>query len=94
MTRSTVRNVEVQKLPTPTDPEGFDRATRYLHMVAILTEAADGWRCYEAAHMLALDTWEADKAAAVEWTRLYGNKVRPEHAARYFHGLNGLTFAA
>ena len=93
MTRSTVRYVEVQKPASPLDPPLFSKSIPTLHMVAVLTEAPDGWRCYEALHLLALDTWEEDKARAVEWTRAHGNKVLKEHVGRYFHGTAGLEFA-
>ena len=60
------------------------RSTRVecgLTAVAVLCEAPDGWRVYEALHLLRLDTWKEDKAAAVEWTHRNGNKLSREEAA-------------
>ena len=55
-----------------------------LTAVAILCEAPDGWRVYEAVHFLRLDHWEHDKALAVAWTHRHGNKLSRKEAAKHF----------
>jgi len=63
--------------------------------VAVLTWAPDGYRCYEAFHALRVgESWEDDKAAAVEWTRKYGNKLSKQEARRYFTIPDDMPFAS
>ena len=74
---------------SPLDPDNsWSEKSKSLHTVTILTQAPDGLRCYQAAHMMALSTWEANKADAVEWTRRNGQKLQPAHVGRYFHGIS------
>ncbi len=66
-----------------------------LTRVAVLLRGPDGWRCYEAFHILPLsDRWEENKAAAAEWTRTWGNKITPKQAGRYFNITDDMEFAA
>ena len=82
---SAIRRVETQ---------GFASPIPGLTMVAVLCEAADGWRCYASAHALDINgDWEAQKAAAVAWTHQYGNKLSPQEARKYFHFPADMKFA-
>ena len=76
------------------ETQGAASPINHLTRVAVLTWAPDGWRCYESFHVLNPgDMWEDDKARAVEWTRLYGNKLTPEQARRYFAITDDMEFA-
>lgn len=81
---SKIKSIETQGCASPVP--GLTR-------VALLTHAPDGWRVYEAFCPLRLDHWEEDKAEAVAWTKLYGNKLSREEAGRYFRITADMTFA-
>ena len=82
---SEIRGVETQCCASPIN---------CLTRVAVLLQGPDGWRCYESFHVLnAGDMWEDNKARAVEWTRLHGNKLPPEQAKRYFLITPDMKFA-
>ena len=82
---STIQNVETQGCASPI--YGLTR-------VAVLCHAPDGWRAYEAMHVLRSGYhWDHDKAEAVEWTRAHGNKLTHEQARRYFHITPDMEFA-
>ena len=72
---SQIRDVDTQGVASPI--EG-------LTMVAVLCEAPDGWRVYEAALALRVDNWDEELAVAVAWTHAHGNKLSPSRAKRYF----------
>ena len=77
------------------ETQGARSPIPHLTRVAVLSHAPDGWRCYEAFCVLHPgDKWEEDKAAAVAWTRAYGNKLTPEQAKRYFNITSDMEFAA
>ena len=83
---STITAIETQGAASP---------ILNLARVAVLLRGPDGWRCYEAFHVLPVsDKWEENKAKAAEWTRAYGNKLTPGGAKRYFHITPDMEFAA
>ena len=90
---SQIRLIEVQSIHSPLNDGDYDAERGFLHMVAVLCEAPDGWRAYEAVHPLAIARWEEDKAQAAAWTQRRGKKLKKQDAARYFHGLGELKFA-
>ena len=82
---SEIRAVETQGIASPIPG---------LTMVAVLCEAADGWRCYAAAHALDIaGDWEAQKAEAVAWTHRHGNKQTRPQARQYFSFPDDMKFA-
>ena len=83
---STIIAIETQGAASP---------IRHLTRVAVLLHGPDGWRCYEAFHVLPLSAkWEENKAAAGAWTRTWGNKLTPKQARRYFAITDEMEFAA
>ena len=74
---SEIRNVDTQGVSSP---------IRGLTMVAVLCEAVDGWRVYEAACVLRPGAdYDGDKAVAVAYAQKFGNKLDRPRARRYFN---------
>lgn len=68
------------------ETQGCASPIKGLTRVAVLCSAPDGWRVYEAMHVLRTgEHWDQDRADAVVWTHKYGNKLRREEARRYFN---------
>ena len=77
------------------ETQGIASPIRGLTMVAVLCVAPDGWRCYEAAHVIDIGAdFEAQKSAAVLWTHQHGNKLSKPDAGKYFTPIADLKFAA
>lgn len=81
---SEIENVELQGCASPIN--GLTR-------VAVLCSAPDGWRVYEAMHVLPLGRSQEAVDEAVAWTKSYGNKLSKEQARRYFHIPDDMEFA-
>ena len=82
---SQIRNVETQGVSSP---------IKGLTMVAVLCEAPDGWRVYEAACILRLGPdWDGDKAEAVAYAHRHGRKLDRSRARRYFNITDDMRLA-
>ena len=80
--------------------------TSFCHMVSnvekvqkvtVLTQAPDGYRCYQAAYQmpkLGAGGYEAAKDAAIEFTRSFGSKLTRNEAQAYFHFTDEMRMAA
>ena len=85
---------EIRDFNTMGTASPLNTLTHGLTRVAVLCQGPDGWRCYEAFHLLRTgEHWQADKEAAIAWTKQFGNKLDKRAAATHFHGVDALTFA-
>lgn len=81
---SEIRNIELQGCASP---------IRGLTRVAVMCWAPDGWRVYEAMHVLPVGRSQEAVDKAVVWTHQHGNKLSKEQARRYFHIPDDMEFA-
>ena len=68
-----------------------------MQKVTVLTQGPDGYRCYQAAYQmpaLGAAGYEAEKEAAIEFTRSFGSKLTRNEAQAYFHFTDGMRMAA